>query len=284
MVVVSLVLGAGWGGYELGVHDIETAENRLVDSLHGLFDAEHRQLQAEKKWTEEHLNALARKMGEMQAQVLRMEALGERLAELGKLDRTEFDFGSVPAMGGPETPDDLATRLPELLQDLEDLARRIEDRETKLGVLEDLLLQRQVREDTRPAGRPVAAGWISSHYGWRRDPISGRKNMHHGLDFAGKPGTEIVAVADGLVVAAESRSGYGRMVEIRHGNGYVTRYAHNRTLLVEKGDLVRQGQVIATMGSSGRTTGTHLHFEVIRDGKTVNPLRFVKSPVKQSDG
>jgi murein DD-endopeptidase MepM/ murein hydrolase activator NlpD len=275
-VIVS-VMAAGWAGYEVGLNDLETPKERLLDSVQVLFDAERRALDGEKREVREHLDALARKLGQMQAEILRLDALGERLVELGGLDETEFNFSEDPAIGGPASLDDVSPSVAEMSADLDTLARRIEDREFKLDVLEDLILSRQVREHSKPAGKPVTVGWVSSHYGWRQDPFTGKKNMHRGLDFAGKAGTEIIAAADGVVTLAEARAGYGKTVEIRHGHGYMTRYAHNSQILVEVGDLVRQGQVIATMGRTGRATGVHLHFEVIRDGKTLNPLRFVKS-------
>lgn len=277
VVAILSLAGAGWAGYVIGQRDLDAPQIKLVDSLHLLFDAERRALEAEKRATGEHLDALARKMGEMQAELLRLDALGERLVEIGGLDPGEFDFREIPAMGGLGSTDDVSVSLPEMMADLEQLARRIEDRNLKLDLLEELLLRRQVKEESEPAGRPVARGWISSRYGWRKDPITGRKNMHRGLDIAGQRGSDIIAVADGLVTWAGARSGYGKMVEIRHGNGYMTRYAHNSKLLVRKGELVRQGDVIAAMGRSGRATGVHLHFEVIRDGRTVDPLRFVKN-------
>jgi murein DD-endopeptidase MepM/ murein hydrolase activator NlpD len=268
----------------LGLRNVETPRERMLDALQVVFDAERRSLAAERREAREHLDALARKLGQLQAQVLRLDALGERLVRVGELDESEFDFAAEPAMGGPEAEQDQSPEVAEMMADLEALARRIDDREFKLELLEDLLLSHQVQENAKPSGRPVATGWISSHYGWRRDPFTGRKSMHRGLDFAGKTGTEIIAVADGVVTLAESRSGYGKTVEVRHGNGYLTRYAHNSELLVEVGDLVRQGQPIATMGRSGRATGTHLHFEVIRDGKTLDPLRFVKSEQDDTQG
>ena len=270
-----LVLAAGWIGYELGQRDLDDPQRRLFSSLQSMFDAERRALHSEKRETGEHLDALARKMGRMQAELLRLEALGERLVEIGGLDNDEFDFAEVPAMGGPASPNDASASLPEMMADLDALAQRIADREIKIAMLEDLLLSRAVKDESRPAGRPVEAGWISSRYGWRKDPFTGKKNRHHGIDFAGKHGTDIIAVADGLVNWSGFRSGFGKTVEIRHGNGFVTRYAHNSKLYVTAGELVRQGQAIAAMGRSGRATGTHLHFEVIRDGKTIDPLKFV---------
>lgn len=283
-IAIVLVLGAAWGGYEMGLQDTETPRDRLMTDLQAMFDTERRFLQQEKATTGEHLDALALRLGQIQARVLRLEALGERLVDIGELDMQEFDFSEDPALGGPVPSGALSVTLPDMIKDLNTLAARIEDRETKLDVLEDMLLHRQVREDSRPAGRPVDAGWISSRYGWRKDPFSGKKSLHKGLDFAGKPGTGILAMADGVVSWAGNKSGYGKTVEIRHGHGYVTRYAHNRKLLVKAGELVRQGQVIAEMGRSGRATGTHLHFEVIRHGKTLDPIKFVKSRRETAPG
>jgi murein DD-endopeptidase MepM/ murein hydrolase activator NlpD len=164
-----------------------------------------------------------------------------------------------------------------MVADLDRLTQALTDRKHKFDLLEDLLLYRQLQADTRPAGRPVAEGWISSTYGWRRDPFTGRKDLHRGLDFVGETGSDILAVADGVVHYAGLRSGYGLTVEIRHGNGFLTRYAHNSTLAVSRGDLVRQGQVIAAMGNTGRSTGTHLHFEVVRDDQHEDPMPYIKT-------
>jgi len=279
-VVIGLVTLAGWGGYELGLRDTDTLSSRVQGELESLIDTERRFLEREKRATGENLDALARKMGEMQARILHLEALGERLVDRGKLNKDEFDFSELPAMGGPASAGALSTTLPEMVAELDALAQRIEDRAIKLDLLGDLLLRRQVDAQTRPAGRPVDTGWISSRYGWRKDPFTGKKTLHRGLDFAGKKGTPILAVADGVVTWAGGRSGYGKTVEIRHGNGYLTRYAHNSELKVEVGDLVRQGQEIAAMGRSGRATGVHLHFEVIRNDKALDPLKFVKAERK----
>lgn len=281
---ILLALAAGWLGYEIGHRDLDAPQRKLIGSLHLMFDAERRTLRSEKREAGKHLDALARKLGQMQAELLRLEAIGERLVEMGGLDNGEFDFSEIPALGGPGSPSDVSTSLPEMMADLNALAQRIEDREIKLALLEDLLLRQEVNEQTKPAGRPVEAGWISSHYGWRKDPFTGKKNLHRGIDIAGKPGTGVIAVADGQVSWAGRRSGFGKTVEIRHGNGFVTRYAHNSELFVSEGELVSQGQIIAAMGNSGRATGTHLHFEVIHGDKTVNPLKFVISKKHKNHG
>ena len=157
---------------------------------------------------------------------------------------------------------------------LDDLGTEMEDREQKLSVLETLLMSRSLRERVMPSGRPIEEGWLSSKYGKRNDPFTGKQDFHKGLDFAGKKGSAVMAVGDGVVTWSGKRTGYGNLVEISHGNGYVTRYGHNQSHLVEMGETVKKGQQIALMGSSGRSTGPHVHFEVLRDGKTVNPAKY----------
>jgi murein DD-endopeptidase MepM/ murein hydrolase activator NlpD len=223
-----------------------------------------------------NLDALALRLGQMQAQMLRLNALGERLVTQGGLDEDEFDFDVEPAVGGPGSS--LTTEsvsYPDFLTMLDELGAEINDREQKLSVLETLLMSRSLSERVMPSGRPVEDGWLSSKYGKRNDPFTGKQEFHKGLDFAGKKGSEVIVVGDGVVTWVGERSGYGDMVEVSHGNGYVTRYGHNQKNLVKVGDTVRKGQQIALMGSSGRSTGPHVHFEVLRDGKTVNPVKYI---------
>jgi murein DD-endopeptidase MepM/ murein hydrolase activator NlpD len=137
-------------------------------------------------------------------------------------------------------------------------------------------LNRKLRDEVRPEGRPVTAGYVSSHFGSRTDPFTGRRAFHKGVDFAGREGAEVVAVASGVVIWSGERYGYGQLVEVNHGNGYVTRYAHNVDNLVAVGDTVRRGQVIARMGGTGRATGPNLHFEVLLNDKPVDPLTYVQ--------
>lgn len=225
---------------------------------------------------ETNLNALAVQLGELQARAIRLDALGERLVEMGQLDAKEFGFGRQPAAGGPENATSLQSySVPDFVAALEVLATQLEDRGPKLRALEGMLMNRRLRADSKPSGRPIAHGWLSSRYGYRTDPISGRKSFHQGIDFAGRPGSDVVTVASGVVMWAGFRHGYGKLIEVDHGNGYATRYGHNKKLLVRVGDRVKKGERIALMGSSGRATGPHVHFEVLRRGKHVNPLAFV---------
>ena len=160
------------------------------------------------------------------------------------------------------------------------LQSQVENREGQLGVLESLMLDRQLNGQSQPAGRPVLKGWLSSRYGRRTDPFSGHRAWHNGIDFAGQEGDQIVAVASGVVTRAGRHSGYGELVEVDHGEGYLTRYAHNRENLVKAGDTVKQGDVIALMGSSGRSTGPHVHFEVYKNGRSVDPASYIRRTIR----
>jgi murein DD-endopeptidase MepM/ murein hydrolase activator NlpD len=225
---------------------------------------------------DDQVAALATRVGRMQAQLIRLDALGRQLTEVAKLDRGEFDFDHPPAVGGPRTEAGAGPIVPVLEDMLDSVGTAIEDRGRQLTALQNLILTRELARQIVPGGRPVESGYISSLYGQRTDPFDGRNALHQGLDFAGTPGTRVLAVADGIVSHAGVDGGYGRLIEITHGNGYVTRYAHNAKLLVEAGQTVKRGDPIALMGSTGRSTGTHLHFEVLRDGRPVNPMSFVR--------
>jgi len=227
------------------------------------------------------MDALSMRLGAAQANVIRLNALGERLTKMAGLDAGEFDFKDPPPQGGPSDSresDNLDVR--DFSHSLDKLALQLEDREQQLSVIETLLMSRNLRQEVIPSGRPVKHGWLSSPYGKRTDPFNGKTEFHPGIDFAGKLGTKIMAVASGVVTWAGSRYGYGNMVEIDHGNGYSTRYGHAEKLLVKVGQTVKKGQPIALMGSTGRSTGPHVHFEVRIHGRTVNPARFLKTASK----
>ncbi|MGE0370514.1 MAG: M23 family metallopeptidase [Gammaproteobacteria bacterium] len=225
----------------------------------------------------EEVNALATRLGHLQAQTVRINALGQRLVEVAKLDKAEFNFAAPPAQGGPQAEVELLPEIdtPNFVKSLDQLAAEMDSREQQLRVLESFFMNRSLEAQILPTGRPIQGGWISSYFGMRTDPFTGLREYHKGLDFAGKEGTEIEAVASGLVTWSAERHGYGLMVEINHGNGYITRYAHNRANVVKVGDVVTKGQRIALMGSSGRSTGPHVHFEVLKNGRVVDPAKFV---------
>jgi murein DD-endopeptidase MepM/ murein hydrolase activator NlpD len=279
---VLLLTGVFWFSYNLGMQNSE-AELRAqatVTPEEGfvlLLDEQRQEWLASKRQTREHLDALALKLGEMQSRLLRLDALGERLTKLGKLDPEEFNFKELPPRGGVDLRSSQSMELEEMVKEMDILARTIEDRELKLDVLEDLIMTRELAREIRPSGYPVKKGWISSRYGYRKDPFTGKKMFHRGVDISSKRGSDIVAVASGIVSFSGKKSGFGYTIELIHGDGFVTRYAHNQENLVKVGDAVSKGEVIAKVGSSGRSTGPHLHFEVSQHGKTLNPKKYLRS-------
>ncbi len=221
--------------------------------------------------------ALARRIALLQAHVLRLDAAGQRLTEIAGLNRGEFNFDQPPAVGGPESAVIADSGLDMMLLSLGELEHKLTDRERQFRVLEDLLLASRLQQEVRPSGWPIEGGWISSLFGVRTDPFSGRLTRHQGIDFAGPEGADVVTVAAGIVTEAGPRDGYGNLVEINHGNGYATRYGHNSQVLVKPGDKVGKGQRIARMGSSGRSTGPHVHFEVLFNGMIVDPEQYIRA-------
>jgi murein DD-endopeptidase MepM/ murein hydrolase activator NlpD len=220
-------------------------------------------------------HAMAARLAELQAASTRIDALGERLVQLGQLPVDEFQFGQPPPLGGPQEliggPAPAGSEFDTSIWQLSDRLRR---QSTQLDALQTLLLNRRMEKDYTPTGWPVRSGWISSRFGDRTDPFTGKRARHNGMDFAGTRGTEVLSVAGGVVIWSGTRMGYGRTVEVDHGNGYVTRYAHNDKISASVGDEVKAGQTLAFMGDSGRASSPHVHFEVLRNGTPVNPLQF----------
>ncbi len=219
--------------------------------------------------------AVGRQLAAMQARLMRMEALGARVTEVAKLDEGEFSFDEPAPVGGPTAQRESPLGWSDLHASLQSLGAQLRARESELEVLESLLRNREYHQGTEVAGRPVTWGWMSSSFGKRVDPFSGQMAWHAGVDFAGREGSDVVAVASGVVTFAGKRHGYGLMVEINHGDGYVTRYGHHDSQAVTTGEIVKKGQAIGTMGSSGRSTGPHVHFEVLKHGRHVDPKAYV---------
>jgi len=224
----------------------------------------------------DHVQAyFAKRLGGLQAETIRLKALTEKLAMMSGFDTSEFLLEEDAGQGGIEQQG-ISFSKDDFVLNLSSLEHSLSKQSLQLSHLQNYLLTEDSIKSAIPSGRPIKGGWISSYFGNRTDPFNGKKVFHHGLDFAGKAGSKVYAVADGIISWKGRRSGYGELVEIDHGNGYVTRYAHNKTVIAELGDKVTKGQAIALMGSTGRSTGPHVHFEVLRDGKAVNPYKFVK--------
>jgi murein DD-endopeptidase MepM/ murein hydrolase activator NlpD len=275
---LTLVFGIVGGAFSVGIglgvrHHVANPIDQLGGWSADLL-RQKAQIEDVRRALQEKVNALAMRVGQMNAHVIRLDALGKRLTRMAKIDDGEFDFGNPPALGG-ETADGQPAQIPNLTAMVDDLQSLLSSREQQLSVLENLILTRELNKQVYPEGRPVQEGWISSYFGRRSDPFTGFSAVHKGVDFAGQEGTVVSSVAAGLVTFAGERAGFGQMVEINHGNGLATRYCHNEKLLVKQGDMVRKGQEVSLMGSTGHSTGPHLHFEVLKNGSQVDPLRFI---------
>ncbi|MGH1536825.1 MAG: M23 family metallopeptidase [Gammaproteobacteria bacterium] len=262
------------GGYVLG---ISLGHKTILNEWKADVSAQKERLSIAKRESETHVDALTTKVGLLQAHVNRIDALGNMLVNMAGLDAEEFSFDSIPGVGGANiSSEDEAHVDMEIDAVLARLNTEIDNREYQLRVLNDLLIDEKLEQETRPQGRPVIHGWISSYFGKRTSPFTGKTETHRGVDFAGKAGNDVVAVAGGLVTHASEKGAYGFLVEIDHGNGYVTRYGHNQMVHVQVGEAIKRGQVIAKLGSTGRSTGPHVHFEVIKDGARIDPMKFVE--------
>jgi len=274
---LALCAGVFYGGYRVAaVYGAASPDTQVAEWRQQLTEQEA-VLHATRRTLQQNVDALALRLGQMNAHVIRLDALGVRLTQMAGLNDGEFDFSSSPSLGGPEEAlvGRDAMQIGGVVTALDALDGQLADRGRQLSVLEDFLLNRKLRDEVHPEGRPVMAGYISSRFGNRNDPFTGRRAFHKGVDFAGRAGSDVVAVASGVVIWSGGRYGYGELVEVNHGNGYVTRYAHNADNLVIVGDTVKRGQVIARMGDTGRATGPNLHFEVLHNGSAVDPLTYI---------
>lgn len=257
---------------------VRHASELKLPLLHSLVRAAQvEESQKTEAYVRDNLNAMAVKLGEMQAQLVRLDALGERLSSAAGIRPSDFRFGEIPGRGGALAsalpPQDLS--LGDLGRQLDFMARQMETRGDLLGVLEIRMLDARVKRTLTPTALPVHGAWNASGFGWRIDPITGQVALHEGVDFIAESGTPIYATAAGVVVTAEYHPAYGNMIEIDHGGDLLTRYAHASKLAAKPGQLVKRGDKIAEVGSTGRSTGSHLHFEVRHRGVAQNPARFL---------
>jgi murein DD-endopeptidase MepM/ murein hydrolase activator NlpD len=238
--------------------------------------AEQQQVAVLRSQLQDRVDALALRLGAINANVIRLNALGKQLTQMANINSREFDFDNDPPEGGPDSDSDgRQAQIPDLTVMIDELARRVEVRGAQFASLEDVIAGRELSAEIKPSGRPVRDGYISSYFGERMDPFNGEEAFHKGVDFASDAGADVLAVASGIVTIAGAREGYGNLVEINHGNGYLTRYAHNEQVLVKVGEEVERGQALAIVGSTGHSTGPHVHFEVLKEGRQIDPMAFV---------
>lgn len=276
-LVAALVLCAGLVFIAArSVHTESDHQQRIAYTQSGLIQ-QRQDVEELKEVTEQQLTGMLLKLGEMQSQVQRLNALGSRLVRQAKLDPGEFSFDKLPPVGGPshEMADVQLGANGDVLNSIESMLAELDNKHQQLEVLESLMMSHHIDDQSYLAGRPVRSGWLSSYYGIRKDPFNGLPAMHKGLDFAGKEGDKVISTGAGIVIWAGERYGYGNLVEIDHGDGLTTRYGHNKSLTVKIGDVVTKGQTVGLMGSTGRSTGAHVHYEVLRNGVQQDPLSFV---------
>jgi murein DD-endopeptidase MepM/ murein hydrolase activator NlpD len=284
LCLMGLPVFLGYCGFQLA--DTRNTQLQRDDAAQAWVDGLREQkadLERVKQETLTQLEALTIRMASLQARLIRLDALGERLTNATGLDNGEFDFTQEPSVGGPEVSlgEGATFQMPDFLQELDELTRQIESRQQQLELLDAIMIEREHQSEFSVSGRPVNRGYISSTFGRRIDPFTGKLAWHEGVDFAtGKTGEDVFAVAAGVVTYAGDRQGFGKMVRIDHGNGFETLYAHDQKVLVKVGDVVKKGQIVALSGSTGRSSGPHVHFEVHKNGRVVDPASYIHSTIR----
>ncbi|MDT0603365.1 M23 family metallopeptidase [Thalassotalea castellviae] len=263
------------------VHLLISSDAKPNLPLYSIKDNTH-QVEKPSEINDQQVVALTMKLAELQSQVLRLNALGDRLAEQANIPENEFNFEALPPSGGPMVQSQGSEKrsLVELLADISKVELALSFEEKQLEMLESITLGHHIESMSYLSGRPIKKGWLSSYFGTRKDPFNGQPAMHKGIDFAGKEDADIITTASGVVTWAAKRYGYGNLIEINHGKGIKTRYGHNKKILVKVGDVVSKGQVIAKMGSTGRSTGPHVHYEILRNNTQIDPIKYVYRKAK----
>ena len=272
-LLITLVAGLVVLGVRVSKH--EAVDSAVIENWQGTITEHRSELDGLQQQALAKNDALTNQLSKMQGRLWRIEALAAHMRDLSGLQDDEFNFEQTVAQGGPLAEEAREFAWVDLQTQLNQLALQLDRREKELGILDTVMVELQRSEQVQLSGRPIAKGWLSSAYGNRMDPITGQPAWHAGVDFAGSQGSDVLAVASGVVVFADRRDGYGKLVEINHGNGVSTRYGHHDKLLVKAGEIVKKGDVIGLMGSSGLSTGPHVHFEVLRNGRNIDPTRFI---------
>ena len=275
------ILGApfalGYFGFQLSIsHNGDYVSPESAQKWDRQLKNQELSLAEIKEKSQQHIEALTIRLASLQARLSRLDAMGLRVTHIAGLDEGEFDFENPVGVGGLGDDQQTSYSLFELGIEIERLERTLGDRESQLKVLGDIVLDREIESDLFVAGKPLKDGWIVSRFGQRPDPFTGKLAFHSGIDLTnGRPGSEIDTVAAGVVVWSGPKSKYGLTVEVDHGNGFTTRYSHAEKLFVSVGDVVKKGQSIASVGSTGRSTGPHVHFEIYKNGRVVDPASYI---------
>ena len=256
--------------------ELALAQN-LIQKERQQYARLHADFEAKIKAEEDKMAVYARSLGQMQARLSRLDALGKRLVEsTPALAKSEFNFDVQPAFGGPRIAEDNSAQVDiQLFDQIKSIDAQIASLDTQLMAVDYILKDGMDEKNARPHTWPSEGGWLSSHFGMRTDPFTGNKAMHRGIDIANRFGAPVLAASRGIVIYAGKMKDYGYLVEIEHGYGYRTRYGHMSAVTVTVGDVVEANQMIGRVGSSGRSTGPHLHYEVRRSGQLLNPEKFI---------
>ena len=267
----------GYFGFQLSIsHNEDYVRSESAQKWDRELKDQELSLKEIKAESQQHIEALTIRLASLQARLTRLDAVGLRVTRISGLDEGEFDFETPIGVGGLGDSQQAGYSLFELGMEIERLERTLEDRETQLEILGEIVLDREMESDLFVAGKPLKDGWIVSNFGQRPDPFTGKLAFHSGIDFTnGRPGSEINTVAAGVVMWSGPKSKYGLTVEVDHGKGFTTRYSHAEKLFVDVGEVVKKGQRIASVGSTGRSTGPHVHFEIYKNGRVVDPASYI---------
>lgn len=277
-LVAVLPLLIGLSSYWL-MSMIDRSLNPFVDPEYRIavetrVNEQQEQMQKTREYVRQHMDALGRRVGSLQVQVSRIKAVEQRIAQVSGIDLADFEFDQEPPVGGANAAEVDSEQI-DIENAIDEIEHELSLRESEIAAVDFLLSRNTLESQQTPAGWPVEGGWVSSSFGSRMHPMTGKKHFHRGVDIPGKAGAAVLAVADGVVTRSERNGNYGWMVEIDHGDSYSTLYGHNRKNLVKVGETVVKGQMIAEIGSTGRSTGPHVHFEVAKDNRNINPIKYL---------
>ena len=292
LFILGLPLAAAYFGYDYAItnNKITGVEEGTIVQWQQILKNQSEEIAEAKQESEQKLNAMTARLAMLQAHVRRLDAAGERILKISGIDAKEFSFDGSPALGGPnsrlepnkkDNANSIMIEQTSLNNTFANVESLLQSREQQMMVLESLLMDKHMGVERFISGRPTRAGWLSSFYGKRIDPFNGKPAWHGGIDFAGTEGDLVYSTAAGVVTWVGERSGYGLLIEISHGDGLVTRYGHNKSAQVKAGDVVSKGHAISTMGNSGRSTGAHVHYEILKNGRARDPLKYVNRKAKK---
>ena len=279
LILVALPVGLALCTYWAAAA-IDRSLNPFVDpeyriAVESRVSEQQQEISKTREYVRQHMDVLGRKIGSLQAQVSRINAVEQRIAESSGIDLANFEFNEDPPIGGTGSEFESDSEQIDIENAISEIENELTLRESEIAAVDFLLSRKNLQTQQTPAGWPVDGGWVSSSFGSRMHPITGKKQFHSGVDIPGEEGAHVLAVADGVVIRSENDRDYGWLVEVDHGDGYLTLYAHNRKNIVMEGETVSKGQALGEIGSTGRSTGPHVHFEVSKDGRRINPVNYL---------